>query len=184
MDWILQHWDDLVGIVFGVISVASAIVYLTPSQTDDEVVAKIRSVLERLALNAPRTRPPGIYDSPHPPPPGAPPSTFYRRPPGSMALLLCGLTAAALLSACAPPPLSSLTQPEAVQLAQVCRQAGAALQDAADRRDGGSLTAEQAAAVDRLASAAKRPCGRQDAAVPRDVDRVAEALDDATGALQ
>ena len=185
MDWIIQHIDDVLAIGAAAIALASLIVKLTPSQTDDEWLARVRKLFEVVALNAPRTRPPGFYANPDPPPVDpAGDLANSKRPPGSMALLLAAVLAGTALQACAPPPLTSLTQPEAVQLAQICRQAGATLQDAADLRAGGGLTAEQIAAVDRLAGAARRPCSAQDAAVPRDVDRVAEALDAATGALQ
>ena len=41
MDWIVANWDVLVGLVGGVLALATGITKLTPSPKDDEVVKKI-----------------------------------------------------------------------------------------------------------------------------------------------
>lgn len=48
-DWIL--------IATSIVTIASVIVRLTPSETDDELVAQARRFLERVALNAEPTQP-------------------------------------------------------------------------------------------------------------------------------
>ncbi|MBB4267741.1 hypothetical protein [Roseospira visakhapatnamensis] len=68
MDWIVTHWDELLLIVTGLISVASAIAALTPTPTDDRLVGALRRIVEALALNVGHARP-----APPPPPPSAPP---------------------------------------------------------------------------------------------------------------
>lgn len=50
MDWIMQHWKDILAIIGGVVTVASLIVKLTPSQKDDTVLAKIIKILSALGL--------------------------------------------------------------------------------------------------------------------------------------
>jgi hypothetical protein len=51
MDWILNHWQDIVMIITGVISIASIIVSLTPTKKDDEALGKVIKVLNYIALN-------------------------------------------------------------------------------------------------------------------------------------
>ena len=51
MAFIIEHGDELLAIVAGIISVASAIAALTPSPKDDGIIAKIRKVVDLLALN-------------------------------------------------------------------------------------------------------------------------------------
>lgn len=41
MNWLLSNWDNVLYIVGGVMSVASAITKLTPTPADDAVVAQI-----------------------------------------------------------------------------------------------------------------------------------------------
>ncbi|MBB4267369.1 hypothetical protein [Roseospira visakhapatnamensis] len=68
MDWIVTHWDDLLLIVTGLISVASAIAALTPTPADDRLVGALRRIVEALALNVGHARP-----APPPPSASAPP---------------------------------------------------------------------------------------------------------------
>jgi hypothetical protein len=46
--WLVAHWSDLVGVVLGLLAVASVITKLTPSPADDAVVAKIIAFLSFL----------------------------------------------------------------------------------------------------------------------------------------
>lgn len=51
-NWILAHWEDLVGIYLGLVGVASIIVKLTPTLKDDTVLkAIIKFVGKYIALN-------------------------------------------------------------------------------------------------------------------------------------
>ena len=50
MDWIMQHWKDILAIIGGVVMVCSIIVKLTPTQKDDTALAKIIKVLAALGL--------------------------------------------------------------------------------------------------------------------------------------
>jgi|TARA_R110002020_G_scaffold173286_1_gene364122 hypothetical protein len=51
MSWILEHKEALIGIITGVVAVASAIAALTPTPKDDNIVGKIYKVIDLLALN-------------------------------------------------------------------------------------------------------------------------------------
>jgi len=51
LDWFLNNWDALVSVLTALVTAAAAITALTPGQADDAVVAKIRQVLNLLALN-------------------------------------------------------------------------------------------------------------------------------------
>ena len=51
MSWILEHKDALIGIITGVVALASAIAALTPTPVDDGWVKKIYKVVDLLALN-------------------------------------------------------------------------------------------------------------------------------------
>lgn len=46
LSWFQTHWDDVLAIIGGVVTVASTIVKLTPTQTDDAVLAKIVAFLD------------------------------------------------------------------------------------------------------------------------------------------
>lgn len=50
MDWIMQHWKDILAIVGGIVTTASIIVKLTPTQKDDTILAKIIKILSALGL--------------------------------------------------------------------------------------------------------------------------------------
>ena len=51
MSWILEHKEALIGIITGVVAIASAIAALTPTPKDDNWVKKIYTVIDLLALN-------------------------------------------------------------------------------------------------------------------------------------
>ncbi len=50
MEWITNHWDDLLAIIGGVVVVISTVVKLTATEKDDTVWAKILAVLSALSL--------------------------------------------------------------------------------------------------------------------------------------
>ena len=50
MDWIIQHWKDILAIIGGVVTVCSIIVKLTPTQKDDNILAKIIKLLSFFGL--------------------------------------------------------------------------------------------------------------------------------------
>ena len=50
INWCTQHWQDVLAIIGGVVSVATIIVKLTPTQKDDVVLGKIIAVLSALSL--------------------------------------------------------------------------------------------------------------------------------------
>lgn len=50
INWCTQHWQDVLAIIGGVVSVATLIVKLTPTQKDDAVLGKIIAVLSALSL--------------------------------------------------------------------------------------------------------------------------------------
>lgn len=45
MEWITQHWKDVLAIIGAVVSVCSLIVKLTPTTKDDTILAKIIKLL-------------------------------------------------------------------------------------------------------------------------------------------
>lgn len=50
VNWIVEHWQDVLSIVAGVIGIATTIVKLTPTQKDDAILAKIIKVLSVVSL--------------------------------------------------------------------------------------------------------------------------------------
>lgn len=50
MEWITQHWKDILAIIGAVVTVCSLIVKLTPTQKDDAFLAKVIKVLAALGL--------------------------------------------------------------------------------------------------------------------------------------
>lgn len=50
MNWIVEHWKDVLAVIGGVVSVASIIVKLTPTQKDDNVLAKIIKILAVIGI--------------------------------------------------------------------------------------------------------------------------------------
>lgn len=51
INWILGHKGELIGILTGVVTVASTIAALTPTPKDDTIVGKVYKVVDWLALN-------------------------------------------------------------------------------------------------------------------------------------
>jgi len=52
MDTIIQNWDTYFQYLTAVIAIASIIVKLTPTQTDNIVLEKVIKIAEMLGLNA------------------------------------------------------------------------------------------------------------------------------------
>jgi len=50
MDWIINHWKEIMAIFGTAVALASAIVKLTPTQKDDNILARIIKVLVVLSL--------------------------------------------------------------------------------------------------------------------------------------
>ena len=50
INWIQANWKDVLAIIGGVVTVASIIVKLTPTQKDDAFLAKVIKVLAALSL--------------------------------------------------------------------------------------------------------------------------------------
>lgn len=48
--WVSAHWKDVCVILTGLVGLATAVVKLTPTQKDDNAVAKVIKVLEALSL--------------------------------------------------------------------------------------------------------------------------------------
>ena len=50
ISWLQANWKDVLAIIGGVVTVASIIVKLTPTQKDDNVLEKIIKILAALSL--------------------------------------------------------------------------------------------------------------------------------------
>ena len=50
MEWITAHWKDILAIIGAVVTAASLIVKITPTQKDDTVLAKIIKILSILGI--------------------------------------------------------------------------------------------------------------------------------------
>jgi len=52
MNWVIANWDSVLGIITGLITVASIVAKLTPSETDDKMIAKVLKVIDVIAINS------------------------------------------------------------------------------------------------------------------------------------
>lgn len=50
INWLFEHWNDVLAIIGGIVAVVSIIVKLTATEKDDTVWAKILKVLAMLSL--------------------------------------------------------------------------------------------------------------------------------------
>ena len=50
MAWITEHWQEILAWIGGIVTAASIIVKLTPTQKDDNILAKIIKILAALSL--------------------------------------------------------------------------------------------------------------------------------------
>lgn len=62
VDWLTSHFDLIMGAVFAVIAAASAVAALTPTQVDDNWVAKVKKWADWLALNVGNAKKPAVSD--------------------------------------------------------------------------------------------------------------------------
>ena len=51
INWVSSHLGEIIAILTGAVTVASAIAALTPTPKDDNVVGKVYKVVDWLALN-------------------------------------------------------------------------------------------------------------------------------------
>lgn len=51
MNWLMEHYTDLISIVVGLIGVAEIVVNLTPSEKDNSVLLKIKNALSAVIPN-------------------------------------------------------------------------------------------------------------------------------------
>ena len=49
--WLMANKLEMIAVIGGVVTTASVIVKMTPTQTDDAILAKVVAVLNALALN-------------------------------------------------------------------------------------------------------------------------------------
>ncbi len=57
IDFIVDNHETLLSVATGLIALASALAALTPSPTDDGIVAALRRLLDLVALNVGHARP-------------------------------------------------------------------------------------------------------------------------------
>lgn len=50
MEWITNHWKDILAIIGAVVTTASLIVKITPTQKDDNILAKIIKILSAMGI--------------------------------------------------------------------------------------------------------------------------------------
>ncbi len=51
MNWLMEHYADLIAIVVGLIAVAEIVVNLTPSEKDNSILLKIKNALSAIIPN-------------------------------------------------------------------------------------------------------------------------------------
>lgn len=49
LDWILEHWADLLAIYGALVLICSTIVKWTPTKKDDDILAKILKILDHFS---------------------------------------------------------------------------------------------------------------------------------------
>lgn len=50
MEWIVQHWNDILAIIGAAVTLATLITAITPTQKDDAILAKIIKILSAIGL--------------------------------------------------------------------------------------------------------------------------------------
>ena len=50
MNWVIDHWVEIIAVLGSLHALASAITALTPTPKDDEFVSKVYKMIESLAL--------------------------------------------------------------------------------------------------------------------------------------
>jgi hypothetical protein len=51
INFIVEHWDEILLAITSIVTAASIIVKLTPSEKDDKIVSRIMKFLNTLAIN-------------------------------------------------------------------------------------------------------------------------------------
>ena len=51
MNWLIEHYTDLIAIVVGLVAVAEIVVNLTPSEKDNSILLKIKNTLSAIIPN-------------------------------------------------------------------------------------------------------------------------------------
>ncbi len=51
MDWILEHWDDVLAVYGAIVVICSVIVKYTPSTKDDEILEKVVKILDKFSVS-------------------------------------------------------------------------------------------------------------------------------------
>jgi len=51
MNWLMEHYADLIAIVVGLVAVAEIVVNLTPSEKDNSILLKIKNTLSAIIPN-------------------------------------------------------------------------------------------------------------------------------------
>ena len=57
IEYLTQHWDEILLVITSLIALASAIAAITPTPKDDAVLKAIRAVVDKLALNVKNAEP-------------------------------------------------------------------------------------------------------------------------------
>lgn len=50
LNFIAEHYDEILAIIGGIVSIATIITRLTPSTRDDEILAKIVNILSKFSI--------------------------------------------------------------------------------------------------------------------------------------
>lgn len=58
--WLMANWDSVLLVITSVVTAASAVAALTPSQADDNLVAKLKKIADWLALNVKNAKEPPV----------------------------------------------------------------------------------------------------------------------------
>lgn len=56
MQWIIQHWEDILGIIFALILIAEVIVNITPTERDNSILLIIKKIISAIAPNRVKKR--------------------------------------------------------------------------------------------------------------------------------
>ena len=56
MEWVAAHYNEILAAIGAVVTAASAIIALTPSTKDDEVLGKIMLLVEKFSIFNKRTK--------------------------------------------------------------------------------------------------------------------------------
>jgi hypothetical protein len=51
MNFIIENWEQIFAVITAAVTVASAIAAITPSETDNRIVSKIKKVVDVIAIN-------------------------------------------------------------------------------------------------------------------------------------